>query len=81
MSLFGAFGFSDKLLEAFLSNAGGNGWELVRLEPVASVGREYDWKVGNAGEHAFWISVYFVVLRKKIEEDRNSSNNDYFSFP
>lgn len=48
-----------------LNEFGEEGWELVHMEPVAEVGKNYD--VFFAGQDFRWSNTYFCVFKRRIQ--------------
>jgi len=49
-----------------LNDHGAAGWELIHIEPVQRIGRNYDIEVG--GQVGSWSHYYFCVFKRPVQE-------------
>lgn len=63
--------YSPEAMIPELNSWGAEGWELVHMEPVAGVGKNFDVKFVSGGSTTgipttTWSNVYFCVLKRRI---------------
>lgn len=63
--------YAPHLMIPELDELGEAGWELVHMEPIHSVGKNYDVGFDTGGGSAaitHWSNVYFCVLKRRKPE-------------
>jgi hypothetical protein len=62
--------FAPQTMMPELNSFGETGWELVHLEPVRAVGKNYDVYFASGGDvsHTNWSNVYFCVFKRRKQE-------------
>lgn len=51
-----------------LDDLGADGWELVHMQPVPSVGDNADVGYQGASDNTWWSNTYFCVFKRRVED-------------